>query len=298
MDKESWIHRRLPYIALGIAIIVGIALLLWAGYLKDLWREIVAGLGISFITAGIIGAALELAFVTRIARNVFEVAFGYLLHPEIREEIKWIYEMDKLVTDYSHQFSFEQCDNDPNMVWVSETINRTVKNISNKSQSIEVGLGIQEWFHKEGRSQIISIKLTHEDGTELVSKEDLKITIERSQKTKQGNYILALKDDKLKRKLEPGKKYTWVATYRELRPKSADTVFWSATASLNPHVTVKILDDMDYDLTFGNRKQGELRDLGSDEWRLASLLLPGQAVRLRWWIKADSDKWKQDIAKG
>lgn len=87
MDEQNpdWIHRHFIHIVAGISTLIGIAFLFWASYLKDLWRDIIMGIGISFITAGIIEGTLEFAFVSRIAKEVFYIAFGYLLRPEISE---------------------------------------------------------------------------------------------------------------------------------------------------------------------------------------------------------------------
>lgn len=198
--------------------------------------------------------------------------------------------MDRLVTDYSHKFKIEKHDG-TDKVWVYETICLAVKNIGNKEQDVKPSLGIQEWFHKEGRSEITDYQITFESG-ETFSLKNGDIAVERPRKHKQANYILAIKEDKLGKQLAPEKKFTLVATYRELRPTSADTVSFWGIASMNPHITVEIPESMDYDLTFANRKQGKLRDLGSGEWRLDTVLLPGQALRLRWWLKNDSDEWQ------
>lgn len=121
-------------------------------------------------------------------------------------------------------------------------------------------------------------------------------SLERPPKGKQSNYIINIKEHRLPQKLGKGKSFTWTATTKELRPINADTVFWSAIPSMNPHVVIlSIPDDMDYDVAFGNRKQGDLESLGSNHWRLNSMLLPGQALRLRWWRKSDSEKWQKEF---
>jgi len=289
-DNQSWIHRHFPHIALTIAFIIGLALLLWAGYLKDLWHEVVKGVGIAFISASIIGIALELAFVTRIAKEVFDIAFGYLLPKEIREELKWIYGLKRLAVDYHHDLALERCKDNPSKVIVYETISRTFRNIGNKDEEIKPAFGIQEWFHPEGYSEIISYKLTHND--KEYSLENGGIKVGRPEKNKQSNYILATKEETLESKLKPGDKdkYTFVATCKEIKHKNDDSVSFFETASMNPYVTVKVPDGMDFDVTFANRKQGELEDLGSGHFRLNALLLPGQAIRIRWWNINDSEK--------
>lgn len=293
MNKDKWARYQPRVWFIGI-LLFGVVLLFVAEYwLGGRAREITIGVGISFVTAAIIGGVIEIAFVSRIAREVFHIAFGYLLRPEIRKEITWIYEMDKLVTDYSHQFTIEK-HNKEGKVWVYETITRTVKNIGNKSQDVRPSLGIEEWFHAEGRSEIIDYQITFDSG-ETFSLKNRDIVIERPKKHKQANYILAIKEEKLSKDLASGKTYTWAATCRELRSESADTVSFWGTASMNPHITVQVPEHMDYDLTFANRKQGELRDWGNGMWRLNTVLLPGQAIRLRWWPKSDSATWQREI---
>ena len=296
MNNERWLIRHFPHIALGLAFVIGLVFLFGAGYLKGLWREIVTGVGIAFITASIIGIALELAFVTRIAQNVFEVAFGYLLPKEIREETKWIYSMKLLVTDYKHDLEIKRCGNGSDKVFVYETMSRTYKNISNKKLPINPSLGIQEWFHSEARSEIMTYKLTHDCKEYSLEHKDIIIGRAKSQDSpKQSNYILAVKENKLGVKLQPDKTYTWVATVREIKHESDQSISYFGTASMNPYVTVKVPDDMDFDVTFGNRAQAKLQNLGSGHFRLNAMLLPGQAVRITWWTKSNSEKWAQEI---
>jgi predicted DNA binding protein len=59
---------------------------------------------------------------------------------------------------------------------VVETVKRTIKNISNKCQDIKPSLGIQEWFHSEGESQIISYQITDKDGTILYPSKSVPLT--------------------------------------------------------------------------------------------------------------------------
>ena len=56
--------------------------------------------------------------------------------------------------------------------------------------------------------------------------------------------------------------------------------------------------DMDFDVTFGNRAQGQLQKLGGGHFRLNAMLLPYQAVRITWWKKSDSEQWKLETNNG
>lgn len=187
MNKNKWAKYQ-PLVWFVVTLLLGVLLLIIAEYWLDgRAREITIGVGVSFITAAIIGGVIELAFVTRLAQNVFEVAFGYILRKEISEEIKWIYGMTRLVTNYRHDIVIERCGNNPSMVFMHETISRTCKNIGNKDEPIEPSLGIQEWFHSERRSEITSYKLTH-DGKEF-SLENKKVKVGRPSKNKQSDYM-------------------------------------------------------------------------------------------------------------
>ena len=299
MDKDSW-SIWIPRIwFLGVLLLGIILILVGHNFLQDLGYEIVLGLGIALITAGIIGGIIEVSLFTKLVRNIFEIAFGYLLPKEISDEIRWIYGMTTLATNYHHDIVIEKCKDIPGKVFTYETISRTIKNIGNKDEEIKPSLGVQEWFHKEGYSEIISFKLTH-NGKEY-SLENGEAKVGRVSVGKQSNYILAIEENPLKAKLKPGKEpeetFTWVASIREIKHENEQSISFFGTASMNPYVTVKVPDGMDFDVTFANRKQGELEDLGSGHFRLNSLLLPGQAIRIRWWNINDSEKWKQEIDK-
>jgi hypothetical protein len=75
------------------------------------------------------------------------------------------------------------------------------------------------------------------------------------------------------------------------------TYSYFGIAAKNPYVTVKIDNSLglDYMVTFANRNQGELEDLGNGNYRLSGILLPLQSVRIRWWNIADSGKYSKRL---
>ncbi len=80
----------------------------------------------------------------------------------------------------------------------------------------------------------------------------------------------------------------------EVKGANDQSYSFFALASKNPYVRVKVPSDCPYHVTFGNRNQGELRDLGSGHHGLNALLLRAQVIRVRWWVK----KLSQNPARG
>ena len=54
---------------------------------------------------------------------------------------------------------------------------------------------------------------------------------------------------------------------------------------------------MGYDIIFGHKKQGELRNTGEGHYKLQGTLLPWQFIRITWWSKEHSNKWQQEIGE-
>jgi len=281
-DKNGW-YKFLP---IGIFVIAGlVGGILISVFSKDFLHE----LGFAFVVAAIIGIIIELTFVTQLARHIFEISFGYLLPKEIAGEVKWVYELSLLVEDYRHDFVITPHPQNANKVIMSEKYTHTVRNITNRKQEVFPQTGIQEWFHPEGDSQVTSFTVTH-------NKKTMSLTNKQIKSDWDGKCIRGVQSSR-KFDLAPNDAYTVVADIKEIKYLNDQTYSYFGIAAKNPYVTVKIDNSLglDYMVTFANRNQGELEDLGNGNYRLSGILLPLQSVRIRWWNIADSGKYSKRL---
>lgn len=263
---------------------VGIILLFISDkWLDNLWYSTVTGLGIAFITAGIIGGILEVAFRHRIAHDVFEVAFGYILPKELKGEMEWIYGAHIVCTEHIQTCELKPIDNDTCGLHVK--VQRKFRNVGRSKEPLFLGVAIDEWFHKTGSSKILSFGYVAEgkrypQGGEKLNEED----VTKSE--------CGLKIDDKSVPLAPGegKEVTaWFETEEIKRMNDIDSwVFQYPT--LNPQVTIKAYEGICIDTRFGYRHPAE--QLGVGTYRLTGTLLPGQRIEIRWWKKADSERWQ------
>ncbi len=288
MDKDKW-FRWMPYIAFLFVFLVGVLVVFAVSMWWDsgLWGQVFLGVGIALITAGIIGIIIELAFITKLAKHVFEVAFGYILPPELREEVKWVFGLERIAEESRHIFTITRHPTSKDKVIMNEEFTREVKNITNKSRQETFGIGIQEWFHPEGDSRIKSLTVTY--GKKRWSIENEKVRL-----SKRGKPPILQAEITETFDVKPRETFSVVTEIEEIKYENDQTYSYYGTALKNPYVTVRVPKDMDYDVTFANRNQGELQDLGNNVYRLNGTLLPLQAIRIRWWRIADNEKWLKE----
>ena len=109
------------YVWLFSLFLVGMVLMLWeGGFLVPIRTTI----GMALLTATVLGVSIDIGFRTRVTRDVFLVAFGYLLPKEIREEVRWIYGIDRLAVEYSHTFKITAHPTNDEKVLLTQIVRR------------------------------------------------------------------------------------------------------------------------------------------------------------------------------
>ena len=100
--------------------------------------------------------------------TVFEAATGYLLAEELKGELTWVYEQDFIATEYDHSFELipsASSSGDPDFIIVTETIERTFKNITDSPRDIAIHLGSPEWFRLGFSTRIVHFYCSQGDRT-------------------------------------------------------------------------------------------------------------------------------------
>jgi len=294
-SKVPWWARLL------IFLLASLILLEWTKNLPDgFFTDLLEALAFAVLTASILGMLLDYGFRKRLAQDVFEVAFGYFLSPKIRDEIQWVFKLERLAENVSYAYRITQHPDNSDKVWVEEKVIKAIRNISNKTNTVPIGMGVQEWFHKEGHSEILDFSYNLGEA----GNEPTKLDIGNAEPNDQG-YILAIHADD-DPELEAGKQLLISWTSREIRWKNDVSVSYSGSASRNTQITVEIEKglDLDHAVVFQSRHQPEMITISyapnKGAYKLPGTLLPLQGIRLRWWEKKMSDYWKKgfDVRSG
>src|SRR5207244_2875635 len=120
----------------------------WEGFGIDFFKGIFEAIAIAMV----IGLTVDQFLSKRFAREAFLASVGYVLPQELRPEMQWLCQLRVLCTQ-----DVVLCTFTPIGDSVKFHVHRTqvVKNISNATYSLPVGLGIDQWFRSEADSRII-----------------------------------------------------------------------------------------------------------------------------------------------
>jgi hypothetical protein len=248
---------------------------------NEYWKKVLEEFSIALFTAFILGLTIELSFKLQIAKDVFETSFGYLLNPEIKDEVRWIYSMGLMAEEYEQNITITQCKTNKDLVVIEEMVTRIIRNISNEILDINPHIGIHDLFFKEGKSEIVSFFYTI----------GIKPRVEIKERVIPENYPCVIKTINQDKRLKPNEKIkiTWITKTIGRRNDCSYISFASPTK--NPKIIIKIPQELKYEIDCFCRKQDDLHDLGCNTHQLEGVLLPGQAIRVRWWDINDSKKW-------
>ena len=134
---------------------------------------------------------------------------------------------------------------------------------------MQLGLGIDEWFHEEGTSRIISFGFS-----KLGTKSEVLEPIKRP-------HTIAVKEQKIA--LGPKEEVTVWFEAEEIKYRNDEQVWNFGSPTLNPTVNVKAFEGISIGVGFGYRSPAE--ELGIGIYRLKGTLLPSQILIIRWWRK-------------
>lgn len=112
-------------------------------------------LSMAIAVAGVIGIVIEFTLHRELAKNVFRAAIGYLLPEELRGELRWIYGLPFLCENHVQIVTITPIEK-TTLVTVRHEVTRVLKNITDKTQTFQPGLGMEEWLYDGHPSKIIS----------------------------------------------------------------------------------------------------------------------------------------------
>jgi hypothetical protein len=274
MKKHSLFHQDvfIPIIGILLGIIMIITPLKWEEQIGK-WIYIPAELGIALIVAGILGLTIDYFLRRDLAQNAFNASMGYLLPDELKGELRWIYETNTICVEHTLICELKPIDEDTCCSHVQGI--RKFKNISNNSADFKPSIAVDEWFHKNGNSKIISFGYI-KNGK---GKSDIE-----PQKTP---YTICIPEQNLT--LASKEEITVWFEIEEIKRTNDAHIWVFGVPTLNPTMIVKAYEGIGIDTVFGYRNKSE--KMGDNVYKLKGTLLAGQKIEIRWWKLSDSQNW-------
>jgi hypothetical protein len=281
--SDAWITpARIKLIALlllGIVLIAAPAL--WRTEMgSEIWaHDVIRDIGIAVFSAAFLGLTIDWWMRKDFADDVFRASVGYILPPELREQIPWI---------TGHEFIATKTTCKVNIATVSEGIvsivtemDREFTNITSVSHPFEAMKEMDEWGKGNLRSEILECELSRPKQPILKHESVIK------------------GEDNLVARTQPvsvPSKGTVRAFYKTIEYKTTndDLVYTFLKPSVNPEIHVTIAPQLAYWCRFGNH--GEQREVRPGLKVLDGTLMPHQYMRIRWWPKAPAKTLPGDLS--
>ena len=261
---------------------------------KDSLCRLAQSVGIALITAFAIGVTLDISFRTRLARDVFSEAFGYILPQEIRDEIKWVTSLDRIAISYEHDFFLKPHSTNRDLLVLEEAVKREIKNLSDGPIKVRPSVGVQEWFHHDFESEVLNLAYKHMSGKNELGSGSIADGKAEILSHLQGGHI---RHARVKDELTVYPNESVIITWRtrEAKSKNDAAYSFSGSAARNPSLSIEVDPalNVEYEVKFQSRHQGDLIELEGDRFELKGLLLPLQTVRVRWWDKGMKAEWEE-----
>jgi len=263
---------------LGVAFITSIALLValqqslhgfWWG---DLIIKVLEAIAIS----SVIGFALEEALLREFGREVFLASVGYVLPKELRPEMRWLCQLNEMCTQ-----DLMICNLTPIGDSVKFHVHRTqvVKNIGQNRYVLKVGLGIDQWFRRDGESRILKFAFVTEGQS-----------WSHTGNVKKSEFGMNLPDGVPDVLLEKDQEVTISSEFEEVYPRNGYFFMHIKYATAGARITVTCPDELGVYVELPNRVGHETLRVGHD-YVCPFTLLPYQKMAVRFWDKNQSAAW-------
>jgi hypothetical protein len=231
---------------------------------------IVHDLGIAIFIAALLGVTIDRWLKAEIARDVFMAALGYILPEEFHQEIRRIANFKFLSERQVSVFQIEDIGN--STVRLTSMIERTLRNISDNSETLNAYISMDEWGFDEP-SQILECRLEMDGRT--LSDFTKRITA----------HEIIGETDKID--LLPGRTASLFYKTTEIKRNNDDISGVYLSPTRNPEIQVQIPNTLEYSVEFGRHDYKTQKDRYSERYILQGTYFPSQHMRIRWWPKRD-----------
>lgn len=273
-------------VGLVVVLLIGLILIGLADRFEShhLLRSLLEGLGIALVTAFIIAEIVDKFLKRQLVANAVQAALGYMLPPELKEEMQWIYEQHFIAMEHEQIYDLRM-NPDGVTVTVHCEATRRLINFTDTAQDIKVGLAVDEWGFEDRRSQILYVTYRLEGGEWNTIPQEVIIPKDGALSVEPRPCVSVPKGGAIEVQF----------AFEEIRRSNdvTDQVFTYPTR--HPRVIVKADDALYAEAKFGHRKQAQIipnRVTGS--YQLVGTLLPEQHIVVRWWPKENATRDKND----
>jgi len=249
---------------------------------------IVDSLAIALMTAAILGLTVDVFLKKQIIGDVFAAAMGYILTPDLREEVKRFYELEFMCIEHHQVFTFKPTST-PEFVLLHKKTERTFKNITSKKQFLRPKVTVLEWFLPNMQSRIIDM------GAAKGNKRWTSFKVSKPSSNSPTNELVGTLDNDIELNPNGETCTTWTETEEFKRATDLYCEYF-AWPTKNPSITVRrqfgagLKGKLGIRVRFGAPER-KVEGLGKDTSRLVGILSPGQCVEIRWWMKEDAVMW-------
>lgn len=257
-----------PWAYASLALIIGFASILISTEFD--WRGILRDTGVAFLVAGLLTFSIEWSLRNELVQDVFKAALGYVLPPELKDEVSWVIGAKFLCEKSICTFGIEHVS--PGVVKLTTETQRDVKNITGNAEKLSGYISIDDWGFAEGKSEILEVGMKTEDG-----KEETKFKIDTSDPER-----ISAKTAEIS--IRPAGRATLYSKCVEFKRTNDSAYFNFNSPSVTPEIEMKVPDDIAWRAGFTHRKDKETEKLRySDRVVLPGTLLPKQYLIVRWW---------------
>lgn len=275
-------------IALAVIGLLGIALIIASPFFATgVWETIFSHLGIAFLVACILGFTVENfvrnRFTRRLARDVFEATIGHFLPTEFQDEMRAIYNQKAMCEEHDQNVYIRR-DAEKGGVRLECEIVRKIKNISGETASIDLGLGIDEWFGTKPSS--INSFVFQKDGSEKVELPESERMVRRRAR---GRPVVCI--EKRTVQLEPNECVVVWLSYTEYKPLNADHNSHFSYLTRNPKVRLRCDDGIEAVVAFPQETGENKMAHPGGRYEFRGLVRADQEICIRWWERDKFNDW-------
>jgi hypothetical protein len=276
MKKEAeertftWLQIRHWSFCWGL-VIVGAIAAVFGDELPWEWAHPIAKeLGLGSFIAGLLAVFVEPYFRKEFARDMFFVAFRYILPPELRDEVTKILRFSFIAEKQLWIVKVEKIDGDAETVLVTTAIEKIFRNKTALKQQLGGYYQIPEFNFSNGKVAITECRVQTD-----------KQQLENYEVNEEG-YSTAAQTEKLD--VFPNETITMqckATQYRRINDVVTETFL---SPALNPAIEVIVPVDFDYQAGFGRSGDVE-KSRYTGRHTLSGVYFPGQHMFVQWWPK-------------
>jgi hypothetical protein len=274
-------------IVLFVIGVLGVVLIAASPFLvSGVWETVLSHFGIAFMVSCILGFTVESfvrkRFTTRLARDVFEATIGHLLPTEFQDEMRATYNQKALCEEHDQNVYIRR-DKETGGVKLECEMERKIRNISGEPTSIDLGVGVDEWFGTSPSS--IDSFVYQKEGCEKV---EVPLSEGRVRDLARGRPVLSLEQHTVN--LGPNECVTVWLSYTE--PLNSDHNSHFAYPTRNPKVRLHCDDGIEAVAGFPHETDENKMSYPGGRYEFKGLVRSNQEICIRWWERDKLNDWK------